>query len=197
VKKYNAEGRGKHVVFVESAAQRRAVVDSLTEAGYKQNQIKNITGIARPAEVEKRKQMWKKGAGVPFIIIDKTSAAGHNLQEGDVLHVLGAPDDAAQYLQAQGRVARSPRKGDVDIATYRYVDNPWEDLHWDKLNAQLKLLRATAPGLFKSLILPVISKGLSTDGRFFVRLAPPARNARIVQDHTGPVALLVRSRIRV
>jgi hypothetical protein len=123
----------------------------LTGAGYKQNQIKNITGIARPVEVEKRKQMWKKGTAVPFIIIDKTSAAGHNLQEGDVLHVLGAPDDAAQYLQAQGRVARSPRKGDVDIATYRYVDNPWEDLHWDKLNAQLKLLRATAPGLFKSI----------------------------------------------
>ena len=152
VMRYKAQGRKKHVLFVESKAQRRAVVADLREAGYKTTQIKNITGIARPSEVERRKQMWKRGKEkIPFIIIDKTSCAGHNLQEGDVLHVLGAPQDAAQYLQAQGRLARSPRVGDVDVATYRYKDNPWENLHWDKLQAQLKLLKATAPGLFKSV----------------------------------------------
>ena len=85
---------------------------------------------------------------VNFAIIDKQSSSGYNLQAGNVLHVLGTPYDCAQYLQAQGRVARSPRVGNVTIKTYRYSDNPFEDAKWSVLDRQMKILRATAPGLF-------------------------------------------------
>jgi hypothetical protein len=84
---------------------------------------------------------------VPFVIIDRASSAGHNLQEGSHLHVLGTPSDAATYLQAQGRIAREPRRGDVHIHTYKYSDSPFEAADWGDLDRQLKILKATAPGL--------------------------------------------------
>lgn len=146
-------GRKKHVIFVDSPEQRRAVVDTLRKMGFKTTAIKNITGTAKGAEVEARKKAWKQMEDAGFIIIDKTSAAGHNLQEGDVLHVLGSPQDAAEYLQAQGRLAREPRVGDVHVKTYLHEDSPFEALHWDHLRSQLKLTRATAPHMVKSMTL--------------------------------------------
>jgi rhodanese-related sulfurtransferase len=138
----------KHVVYVDSAKQRQAIVAGLKNAGYKQNQIKNITQGPQAGEIEPRKQAWQTDPNIPFILIDKTSASGHNLQQGSALHVLGSPEDAANYLQAQGRIARMPREGDVDIITYKHDDSPFENKRWNALDAQQKLLGATAPGLF-------------------------------------------------
>ena len=61
---------------------------------------------------------------------------------------MGTPSDAANYLQAQGRIARMPRKGDVNVRTYRYGDVPFEDQKWLKIDTQLKVLKAVAPGMF-------------------------------------------------
>ena len=41
-----------------------------------------------------------------------------------------------------------PREGDVNILTYKYDDVPFEDNKWTKLEQQLAVLRATAPGMF-------------------------------------------------
>ena len=81
-------------------------------------------------------------------MIDERSSSGFNLQQGDVLHVVGSPSSAATYLQSQGRIARMPRKGDVTINTYQYDDDISNTTHWDSINSQLKVLRAAAPGMF-------------------------------------------------
>lgn len=145
----------RHVVFVEGPEQRRAVTAMLEGMG-KKGEIHNITANAKGATVkrdgvdvpaiEERKRKWKAGGGV--ILIDRTSASGHNLAEGDHLHVVGNPDDAAQLLQVHGRLGRSNRQGDFAIHTYRYDDSPFEHDRWNRLERQLKVLRATAPGLF-------------------------------------------------
>lgn len=145
-------GEGKrHVVWVDSAAQRRAVMQTLEEHGLGRGAVRNIAvettqGIA-PGDVEKRKREFQAGQA-QVIVIDRGSSAGHNLQAGDVLHVLGTPQDAATWLQTQGRIAREPRKGNVRILTYRHEDSPFDFADWAALDTQVKVLRATAPGLF-------------------------------------------------
>ena len=52
-----------------------------------------------------RAKAFRDDPKVKFIMIDRTSSSGYNLQSGHALHVLGSPDSAATYLQAQGRVA--------------------------------------------------------------------------------------------
>jgi len=121
--------------------------------GYTQNDIKSIASTTYSSglsgrEMAARVKKFRKG-DIPFIMIDSKSSSGYNLQTGDQLHVIGTPPEAANYVQAQGRIARMPRKGDVDIKTYRYADSPTEQAHWNDLDAQIKLLRATAPGLFR------------------------------------------------
>ena len=146
----------RHVVFVDSPEQRRAVTAMLEGMGHK-GKVKNITASAKGdtvkrggvevAAIEERKRDWKSTPG-GFIIIDRSSASGHNLAEGDHLHVLGNPDDAAQMLQAHGRLGRANREGDFAVHTYRYDDSPFEHARWNRLERQLKVLRATAPGMF-------------------------------------------------
>ena len=146
------EGLKKHVIFVDSATQRRAVYDTLLNLGYKSGQVRNISPATTDSlsgkQMSERVKAFQDLKDVNFAIIDKQSSSGYNLQAGNVLHVLGTPYDCAQYLQAQGRVARSPRVGNVTIKTYRYSDNPFEDAKWSVLDRQMKILRATAPGLF-------------------------------------------------
>jgi hypothetical protein len=91
---------------------------------------------------------FRKDPNIKVIFIDKNSASGYNLQEANDLHVLGTPSDAATYLQAQGRLARMPREGDITVHTYKYKDDPFEDTKWTTIDQQMKILRATAPGLF-------------------------------------------------
>jgi len=144
----------RHVVFVDSTAQRRAVANMVRDMG---RTVHNIDTSARGATrkvdgktvgaIELRKRDWK-GSDGGTIIIDRTSASGHNLAEGHHLHVLGDPDDAAQMLQAHGRLGRSNREGDFAIHTYRYSDSPFAHNHWNRLNQQVKVLKATAPDLF-------------------------------------------------
>lgn len=146
----------RHVIFVDSADQRRAVTSMLEGMGHK-GKVKNITASAKGdtvkrggvevSAIEERKRDWKATPG-GFIVIDRSSASGHNLAEGDHLHVLGNPDDAAQMLQAHGRLGRANREGDFSVHTYRYDDSPFEHARWNRLDRQLKVLRATAPGMF-------------------------------------------------
>lgn len=150
VKAAGAGAQSKHVFYVDSAAQRQALTGALTRAGYKANQIANMastTTTISGEDLAARRERFKSDAGVPFVIIDRASSAGHNLQEGSHLHVLGTPSDAATYLQAQGRIKREPRKGDVHIHTYKYSDSPFESADWADLDRQMKILKATAPGL--------------------------------------------------
>lgn len=151
-----ADPSHRHVVFVDSPEQRQAVAAMLEGMGHR-GKVRNITASARGATVkrdgqdvaaiEERKRAWKGQEG-GFLLIDRTSASGHNLAEGDHLHVLGNPDDAAQLLQVHGRLGRANRVGDFSIHTYRYDDSPFEHARWNRLERQLKVLRATAPGLF-------------------------------------------------
>ena len=141
----------KHVIFVDSAVQRKTMVDMLQDMGYGSNEIKNIASTTTSISGQRmadRAKAFRTDPNVNIIMIDRSSASGYNLQSGDFLHVVGSPADAATYLQAQGRVARMPREGDVNIKTYRYADNPVEQAHWNDIETQLKVLRAAAPGMF-------------------------------------------------
>ena len=109
----------KHVVYIDSGTQRNALTEMLKDMGYNQNQIKSIASTTYSSglsgrEMSDRVKKFRKG-DIPFILIDSKSSSGYNLQNGDQLHVIGTPPEAANYVQAQGRIARMPRKGDVDI----------------------------------------------------------------------------------
>tara|TARA_Y100000310_G_scaffold321045_1_gene378152 strand:- start:2602 stop:6114 length:3513 start_codon:yes stop_codon:yes gene_type:complete len=142
----------KHVVYVDSKTQRSAIAGMLADMGMGRNQIKNIastaTGSISGRDMAKRVKAFKDDPNVNIMLIDQSSASGYNLQVADTMHIVGNPVDAANYLQAQGRVARMPRKGDVGIKTYRYQDDPLSASKWNDLDAQLKVLRAAAPGMF-------------------------------------------------
>lgn len=169
--------RKKHIVVVSSPQQAAAVQDALDKAGIAHLSMatslrdaktgaltKDIKrgGTLKGSEVTARKEAWKADADhidedtgafvegankVPVMIIDQNTSAGHNLQEADTLHVIGAPDDAATLLQAHGRAARDPRIADkLDIYTYKHTDSPHEHSQWDTLDMQTDMLRATSPG---------------------------------------------------
>jgi hypothetical protein len=144
----------KHVVYIDSKSQRQAVMSMLVDSGYPAAEVKNIAATTTSMtgrEMAARVRAFRENPKVNVIMIDRTSASGYNLQSGDDLHVLGTPVDAANYLQAQGRIARMPRTGDVNIRTYRYDDAPEEAAAWNDLDSQLKVLRASSPGLFSNL----------------------------------------------
>jgi len=139
----------KHVLFIDNPSQRRALIQGLSENGFKINQIKNIasttTGGISGKEMAKRVGDFRKDKNVKVLFVDRQSSSGYNLQEGNTLHVIGVPSDAAQYIQAQGRIARMPRVGDCTIRTYKYRDVPFEDMKWLRMDQQLKILQAVAP----------------------------------------------------
>ena len=140
----------KHVLFIDNPSQRRALIQGLQENGFKLDQIKNIAATATSGsiagkEMSKRVMDFRKNKNIKVLFVDKQSASGYNLQEGNTLHVVGTPTDAAQYVQVQGRLARMPRVGDVTVRTYKYSDVPFEDIKWLKMEQQLKILRAVAP----------------------------------------------------
>lgn len=142
----------KHVIFINGKLQRAAVMAALKDKGYSPNAIKNMTE-GSPAEVEAKKHAWKTGGGdVPFLLIDRNGASGHNLQEGDHMHILAAPDDAAQMLQAQGRIARGNKRTDVTIHNYKTHDSPFETASWEGIDRGMKLMAATSPGLAKKFL---------------------------------------------
>ena len=141
----------KHVIYIDSATQRRTLAGMLKDMGLKVNQYKNLassTGSIRGVDMARRARAFQEDPNVKLIMIDKVSSSGYNLQAGDSLHVLGSPDNAATYLQSQGRLARMPRTGDVSVNTYKYSDNPGEQSHWNNLETQIKVLRASAPAMF-------------------------------------------------
>ncbi|MBI2020144.1 DEAD/DEAH box helicase [Candidatus Daviesbacteria bacterium] len=148
---FEKDPKKKRVLFIDSRTQRVSLMEMFKDIGLKPNQIKNIaatTTAITGEEMANRVKDFKTNKDIPIILIDTKSSSGYNLQAGDVLDVLGTPQDASVYLQAQGRLARMPRKGDVEIATYKYNDNPIEQAKWNQLEAQLKILRASSPGLF-------------------------------------------------
>lgn len=140
----------KHVIYIDSRTQRNALTSMLSDMGYSSNKIKNIAATTTSitgAEMAARVKAFKEG-NIDIMLIDEKSASGYNLQQGDQMHFIGDPQTGASYLQAQGRIARMPRKGDVDIKTYKYEDDVSEQAHWNDLDSQLKVLRAAAPAMF-------------------------------------------------
>ena len=142
----------KHVIYVDNNSQIKAVKEALIGTKFfKANQIKNIASSVVPVtgpQMAKLASDFRKDKNIKVIFIDKNSASGYNLQEANNLHVLGTPSDAATFLQAQGRLARMPREGDISVHTYKYSDNSFEDQKWAAIDQQMAILRATAPGLF-------------------------------------------------
>ena len=144
----------KQVIFIDNNTQRAALTEALKEQGFKEGvEIINIASTATSGgipggDMSKRVKSFQQDNKSRVIFIDKQSASGYNLQAGNTLHVIGTPSDAANYLQMQGRLARMPRIGDVKVRTYRYSDAPFEDNKWDKIDVQLKMLKATAPSMF-------------------------------------------------
>ena len=141
----------KHVVYVSSAAQRRALGEMFRDMGMSQRQVKNLaggTGAISGEAMSARARAFQQDPDARVVMIDKTSSSGYNLQAGNALHVVGAPTDAATYLQSQGRVARAPRVGDVNIHTYRYEDVASDFAHYNDIDAQLKILQASSPAMF-------------------------------------------------
>ena len=107
-------GDQKHVVYIDSAAQRRSLSRMFRSMGMTNANVKNIaasTGSMTGSEMSSRAKAFRDDPRTKIIMIDTASSSGYNLQSGDTLHVLGSPDSAATYLQAQGRVARMPRTG--------------------------------------------------------------------------------------
>ena len=141
----------KHVLFIDSQAQRQSLNELFKDMGYTQQNVKNLaagTSSIKGSEMAYRAKAFKDDPKAKVIMIDKTSSSGYNLQSGNFLHVIGSPTDAATYLQAQGRLARMPRKGDVNVKKYLYQDSPTEQAHWNDLDAQLKVLQAASPAMF-------------------------------------------------
>ena len=147
----------KHVVFVDSRggnpAQRQALSQMFKDNGIKQNQIKNIASAATSGvsgtAMAKRVKEFQTDPNVAFIVIDKSSSSGYNLQQGDAIHFIGDPEDAATYLQAQGRIARMPREGDIEIFNYNYNDDINDQANSRSLQEQIKLLAATNPAMIQ------------------------------------------------
>ncbi|MEK6840333.1 MAG: DEAD/DEAH box helicase family protein [Nanoarchaeota archaeon] len=141
----------KQVIYIDSSTQRHSLQAVFEELGLKQSQIKNIaSGVTSMTgeEMTNRARAFQKDPNVKVILIDRNSSTGFNLQQGSVLHVVGTPDAAATLMQAQGRIARMPRTGDVEVKSYRYQDNPSEASLWNDLDNQIKVLRASSPGMF-------------------------------------------------
>lgn len=154
----NKNGKGKkHVIVVSDIEQRRAVTDKLKAMGYSLAQISNITKGTAGKEVEKRKDKFIHNKNdEAFIIIDRESASGHNLQAADQMHILGFDDyEGATLRQAYGRADRPGRSGDLDIVHYRHKDSPFEDHQWNRIEREYNILRAVNPGLFKAMMKPL------------------------------------------
>lgn len=152
-----AAGKTHHVVLVGSGEQRRSVADAVRELGIKGTRkgVFTVTSDTSKKDIERIKEAWKSSKDPAVIILDSSTSAGHNLQEAHAMHVLGNPRDAATWKQFEGRGDRPGRLGDLDINLYRYEDSPHEDVHWNRLFDQAKIGRATAPGLFKSMVRSV------------------------------------------
>ena len=137
---------GKHVILIENDAQRKAVIEALKQKGATNSQIANLADKKSKTDYEARKQKFVHGGEkVPFILIDQSSLVGHNLGMAGHFHALGVMGDMASQLQAIGRVTRAGRIGDVNVTHYVQEDNPWEARHLNKLDRQLKLIRASTP----------------------------------------------------
>ena len=141
----------KHVVFIDSKEQRQTLSSMLKDMGVTTPKIKNIASTATSSisgrEMAARAKSFQKDPNVNFIIIDSSSASGYNLQQGDAIHFIGDPKSAETYLQAQGRIARMPREGDIDIMTYKFDDDVDEQSRWRGVENQIKLIAATTPAL--------------------------------------------------
>lgn len=159
-KRHLDEGNMKQVVFVDSMAQKKAIKAALKAAGISSAPqfLKDITKNQKAWLVEQRKQEWKTGEGPQGIMIDQKSSVGHNLQAGSVIHMIGVPDDAAQFAQAAGRILRTDdneQRQQVHVQDYRYTDSPWEAYHRNDHETQMKILAAAAPGVLGNLGIDV------------------------------------------
>ena len=153
VEKMGSIGEGKkHVIFVDSQKQKRAIKEALKNMGYTNYNMRDITASQKSGRVEKSKREWTsdKENKIPFIFVDPKSSAGHNLQAGEVMHIMGLPETGADLRQLMGRIARtddSDQRKQINFVTYSHEDSPFELQRKNELGTQLKVLRATAPAV--------------------------------------------------
>lgn len=154
-------GRKKHIVFVDSHAQRMAVKEALSNAGMQvtsqdvsNRQFFDISRSFDRSRTEEQKKAWQEHPDEAFLVIDRSSSIGHNLQQGDAFHFLGLPTDTAEQAQALGRILRTDptdKRDSVDIRHYSYDDSPFENQRRNELYTQMKIMQATAPAVVRNL----------------------------------------------
>jgi len=153
VDKVKSVGEGKkHVIFVDSQKQKAAIKAALKKMGYTNYNMRDITSSQKSGRVEKSKREWTndKEDKIPFIFVDPKSSAGHNLQAGEVMHIMGLPETGADLRQLMGRIARTDdaeKREQIHFATYNHEDSPFEMQRRNELETQLKVLQATAPAV--------------------------------------------------
>lgn len=129
VRRSQAEGKDHQaVVVVDSPDQAAAVKAALEQEVFPpkkigRNKVSQVGYLAghvtgqgksqvvekpKPNEIDERKTKFASGH-LKVLIIDKETAAGHNLQAADSMHMLGYLDTAGAIKQAHGRADRSPR----------------------------------------------------------------------------------------
>lgn len=116
------------VIVVDTPDQATAVKEALEQEVFPPSKVgrnkisqigllgRHTTGLGanqetynpKPEEIDERKAKFKDGK-LKVLIIDKDTAAGHNLQAADSLHMLGYLDTAGTIKQAHGRADRPGR----------------------------------------------------------------------------------------
>ena len=147
-----SEGSRKQIVFVDSHQQKQTAKEAVEQMGLTRAAVRDITKTQKPDRIEPSKQEWINDPDNkrPFILIDQSSSQGHNLQAATSMHFLGNPDEAAGFVQAVGRMARTApgeKRKKVSVVSYRHHDSPFENQRMNEIDTQMKILRATAPAV--------------------------------------------------
>ena len=143
----------KQVIYISSKHQREGIISMFRDSevqkllGYTSSNVQNIAssvtqGLSGEA-MANRVSRFRNNPEDKIILIDRNSSSGYNLQSGDAIHFIGDPETATQYVQAEGRIAREPREGDIEIKTYRNRNDLTELAKWDKLNTAIKVVQAS------------------------------------------------------
>ena len=141
----------KQVFYISSRYQREAMVNMLEDSGYDKRYIRNIASSTLRStltgqQMQDRVRRFRENPEDNILFIDAASASGYNLQVADTIHFVGDPKTAVNYIQAEGRIAREPREGDIAVKVYRDETDLSEAASWDNLETALRINKAVTTG---------------------------------------------------
>lgn len=141
----------KQVFYISSRYQREAMMSMLEDMGYNRRYIRNIASSTLRStltgqQMQERVRMFRENPDDNILFIDAASASGYNLQVADTIHFVGDPRTAVNYIQAEGRIAREPREGDITVKVYRDNTDLDEAASWDNLETALRINKAVTTG---------------------------------------------------